>query len=335
MPAIALDPATVASVVQLKAQGLSHRAISDQVGISIGSISNIVNRNSIPREAPAFKDAKKLGEFDWEEWCDWIAEGQRLKRKAGSSQETAQIVLGDGKAPVILSQLGDLHIGAWGTDHNLLRQITNELKQTPGLYVALMGDLAEMAIRLRGVLEVCSQILPPEQQVQFLESWLEEILEKVAFSLWCNHGVEREEKMAGVSSIKTILSRKTIYFNGIGHPDLKVGSQVYKVGASHKFRGNSMYDSTFGPKRYARMEANDREIIMQGDLHRAAISQYTEGGMERIAITSGTLHLNSGYAKRYFSLRTLPVFPCIVLHHDKHRIVPFWNLDDALKYLGR
>jgi hypothetical protein len=335
MPSVRHSRDTELEVMRLKSLGMSHRQINSMTGVSVGAVSAIANRCAIPVSAPASQDDKKLGEFDWREWCEWIESGQKLKRKASWSQEKAAIELGDGKSPQILYQLGDLHIGAWGTDYAILRSITDEIKNLEGCWVALVGDLLEMAIRLRGVLEVCSQVLPPEQQVQFLESWLEEILDKIAFSLWCNHGVEREEKMSGVSSIKGILSKRSVYFNGIGHPDIKVGEQVYRVAASHKFRGNSMYDSTFGPKRYSRMEAHDRELIMQGDLHRPAISQYTEGGIEKVAITSGTLHLNSGYAKRYFSLRTLPVFPCVVLHHDAHRIVPFWNLDDALKYLGR
>jgi hypothetical protein len=37
-------------------------------------------------------------------------------------------------------------------------------------------------------------MLPPEQQCQFLEKFLEKIFDKIAFSSWCNHGVECEEK---------------------------------------------------------------------------------------------------------------------------------------------
>jgi len=325
MPTPPLGEVKAEAIRRLKAKGLSNEKIADELQVSTGTVSKCV------RAKPHIESDKKFDEFAWRDWSKWIKDGQKLKKKASRSQEQAAIKLGDGTRPEIICQLGDLHIGAWGTDYDLLEKITDELKET-GVWVALMGDLLEMAIKLRSVLEVCSQVLPPEQQVQFLESWIEEILPQVVFSVWCNHGVEREEKMSGVSLIKGILSKKTVYFNGIGHPDVQVGNQVYKIAASHKFRGSSMYDSTFGAKRYSRMEAHDREIIMQGDLHRYGISQYSEGGIEKVAITSGTLHLNSGYAKRYFSLKTLPIFPCLVLHHDQHKITPFINLGDALRY---
>lgn len=326
-----LDPATRKQVLDLRGNGLSYRQIAQQTGLPYTTVWESVN---IRGRDPILVD-KKVSEFAYKEWCEWIEQGQKLKEKASVSQETADIVLGDGQKPQIIYQLGDLHIGAWGTDYSLLRQITEEIKGLDNCWVALMGDLLEMAINLRGVLEVCSQILPPEQQMQFLAAWLDEIKHRVCFAVWDNHGVERQEKFAGYSAVKHALGSRTVYFNGIGHPDIRVGEQVYRVAASHKFRGNSMYDSTWGPRRYARMQQSDRELIMQGDLHRPAISVYSEGGMTRVAVTSGTLHLNSGYAKRYFSLKTLPVFPAIVLHHDEHRIVPFWNLGEALTYVSR
>jgi len=276
---------------------------------------------------------KKEPEFDWREWKDWIGQGQKLRKKGSATQSYAEIRLGDGTKPVILFQLGDIHIGSWGSDHDMLCTITEEIASTPNLYVALVGDVVEMAIKMRSVLEVMGQILPPEQQLAFLESWLKEIQHKIAFSCWGNHE-EREEKQSGFNSIKALMSKGSVYFNGIGHPDVHVGDQVYKFVVSHKYRGNSMYDATFGPKRYIRMEAHGREIALQGDLHRPAISQYVEGGSEKLAITSGTLQLDSSYVKRYFSLKTFPVFPCVVLRHDRHEFIPFWNLKMALDYLN-
>lgn len=310
----------------------------DLTNLAVGDTKEMVPAKSIkiiPVQTDPFINGKKVGEFKLNDWFDWIEEGQRLQKLSSWSGNVNPIVLGDGTEPIVLQTLGDSHLGSWGTDHKLMRSMLKEIKETPGLYVALMGDLAQMSIKMRSVLEVSDNLLPPELQAAFLEQMLDEIMSKIAFSSWCNHGVEREESQSGISHLKYLFSRRAIYFNGIGHPDIKVGEQVYRVACSHKFRGNSMYDSTWGPKRYARMEANDREIILQADLHRPAIAQYSEGGLERIAITNGTFQTDSGYAKRYFSLRTLPVMPCLVLHNDKHRAVPFWNLDDALRYLGR
>lgn len=318
-------------IKEYKDLGWSNRAIARKLEISDHTVARYLPA-PLP---PAEQETKKTGELNIDEWLTWLEQGQELKKKASWVGATGPVTLGDGTSPQILLLLGDTHLASWGTDHKLFRTILNEIKDTPDLWVALMGDLIQMSIKLRNVAEVADNMLPPEQQVQFLEAVLDTIMPKIAFSSWDNHGVEREETQSGVSHIKHLLSRRSVYFNGIGHPDLQIGSQIYKIACSHKFRGNSTTDSTAGPKRYARMEAVDREIILQADLHRPAISQYVEGGMERIAITNGSLQTGSDYAQRYFSLRTFPVMPCLVLHHDIHRAVPFWNLDDALRYLGK
>ena len=289
---------------------------------------------------------KKTGEFDLDEWLDWMEGGQALKQKASWSQKFADIELGGGQ-PQVLLQLGDTHIASWGTDHRFIRTAIREINETPNLWVGLMGDLIQMSIKMRSVLEVSDNLLPPELQCQFLEKFLEKILDKIAFSVWCNHGVEREEKQSGVSMVKALLSRRSIYFGGIGHLDIKVGEQIYKGAVSHKLKGSSMYDATFANKRYARMEANDREFVLGADIHRYGISDYNEGGMPRVAMTNGSHQTHSGYAARYHSLFTCPNMPCLVLHNDQHLMIPFrnlalartyiagWHAEQALRYIGQ
>lgn len=314
--------------------GMSRDRVARLHGVGNGTVDKVRADRKIQPQffRPVVAADKKLGEFDWEEWSAWIESGQKLRKKASFSQNFAKIELGDGTSPVILLQLGDFHIGSWATDYEALRRITQEILDTPNLYVILGGDLIDMAIKMRSVLEVTGQVLPPEQQMRFLEAWLEKIWPKVAFSCWCNHGVEREEKMTGISTVKNLLASKSVYFNGIGHPDITVGSQTYKGVISHKFRGSSMFDSTFGQARYIRMEANDREIGWQQDRHEPGLRQYFQGGLERVVVTCGALQAG-GYAERYFSLFTQKVFPAIVLHHDEHKFVPFWNLKSALRYI--
>jgi hypothetical protein len=249
------------------------------------------------------------------------------------SQDEANITLGDGKQPVILMAFGDQHIGAYGTNYEEFVRLTDEIISTPNLYVALIGDYLEMAIRLRGVLEVTSQVLTPEMQEAFLEGWLDEIKDKVAFATWDNHAVMRQESQAGTSSVKNILSRRFVYHNGIGHSDIRVGGQVYKCAASHKFRGGSMFNRMHAQGRYVRQQASDRELVLMGDIHQAGYMYTEEGGHDAVYVTGGTLHTNSGYAKRFFSLKTAMHYPCVVLHQDKHEMVPFKTIAAATTYL--
>ena len=330
MPTPPLSQAKRSEVIRLKQEGCSHREIHERIGVSLGAISNITRLGAVAQVSD-----KKVGEFDWREWAQWATLGQELKRKASWSQETASFPLGDGKRPVILATFSDQQIGDWGTDYSLFTKITEEIRDTPDLYFAMLGDETQHAIKLRSVLEVASgSLIPPEQQEMFAEAWLGEIKDKIAFGAWSNHSVERSEKQAGSSVIKNLISRHAIYFNGIGHAEVKVGSQTYTVAASHVFQGKSLYTSTHGPRRYVRHEAPDRDIVLQGDLHRPELMVYYEGGKQHVAITCGSIQTNSGYAKRYFSLMTVPAYPCVVLDNKEHRMTPFWTIAEAVKFLS-
>ncbi len=286
------------------------------------------------RAKPSVKSDKKVGRFEWRKWAGKFTELQELKKEASSSQDRATLTLGDGKRPVALASFSDQHIGSWGCDYKRLREMTDELLQTHDLYIALLGDYGQYSIKLRSVLEVSDNIVPPELQTSFIESWFDEIWHKVAFATWDNHGVERQEKQAGESSVKKILSKKVVYFNGIGHVDVKVGEQVYRGAVSHCFRGRSMMNPVHACMRYMRYEGVDREWAMMGDSHVPGMIQYTDGAVERVAVNSGSLQSNSGYAKRYFSLTTHPTYPIIVFHPDRHAMTPFWSISDWLKCRG-
>lgn len=323
------DHKVQAVAAELKSGKLSHADIAAKCGVSIGAVSNLKRRLTQP---PVVAD-KRVGKLDWRDACRHIASMQSLRSRASSSQDRATIQLGDGKSPVILMGFGDQHIGSYGTDHDLFQKLTDEIIETPNLYVALMGDYVEMAIKLRGVLEVTSQVLTPEMQEMFLESWLEDIKDKVAFATWDNHAVMRQESQAGTSSVKGILSRRFVYHNGIGHSDLVVGKQTYRCAASHKFAGGSMFNRMHAQGRYVRQMAADRELVLMGDIHQWGFAVTEDGGRERCYVTGGTLHTNSGYAKRFFSLHTAPHYPCVVLHHDSHQMVPFKSVQQALRYV--
>ena len=269
---------------------------------------------------------KKAAEFQWQEWNDHAIKTQELYAKAKTSQNTAEITLGDGKSPVCILPWSDLHWGSRGTNYKIFRKSTEEIVNTPNLYVALVGDLVEFAIKLRSVAEVCAQIFGPDKQVQFLEDWIEEIRPKLILATWCNHAVEREERQAGVSAVKRILADRTVMFDGIGHSDIHVGKQVYKLAFSHKFRGYSYMNATHAGQRYMRFQGLDREAAIMGDIHTPAYQQYFDGPLQRCSMVAGTLNTDSAYANRYFSIFTQPVYPCLELHHDRHELVPFMNL---------
>lgn len=327
-------------VLNLLSKGITGVQIALDLGIGETTVRRIKNRGVIPKQATAVSTEaqieyldKKQGGLNWRDVIPAAQGMQKLRRTASWSQNTAQIKVGNGKEPVAVFCFGDQHIGAISTDYTLFAEMTDLILNTPNLYVALMGDETEMAIKLRSVAEVCAQVLDPFMQAEFIESWLTEIMHKVLFSTWSNHSIEREEKASGNSIIKMILAQKVPFFSGIGHPTLLVGKQEYKLAVNHKFAGVTLADSTAGCKRYMRQEYPEADIAIQGDCHRTGVSIYNESGKKRIAISSGTLNVHSGYAERYFSLKTSTAFPVVVLRHDKHQATPYFSVQEYLDSL--
>jgi hypothetical protein len=277
---------------------------------------------------------KKVAEFSWREWTDHLERTQELYAKAAQTQSFASIEL-PGKAPACILPWSDLHWGGRGVDYKIFRKSTEEILKTPNLYLALVGDLLEFAIKLRSVAEVCAQMVGPDKQVQFLEDWLDEIKPKLILATWCNHGVEREEKQSGVSLIKKMLAARTIMFDGIGHADISVGKQAYKFAFSHKFRGYSYMNAAHAGARYMRFQGIDREIAVMGDIHQPIFSHYYDGNVERLSMVAGTLNVSSSYANRYFSIFTQPYYPVVELSHERHEFTPFKSLHSWLRHRER
>lgn len=269
--------------------------------------------------------------MDFFEIVDWMIDGQKLKTKASGSQDLARIEFPYITEPICLMPISDVHIGSWATDYALFKQITKEIVETPNLYVCFIGDMTQASIKLRNVLEVSDNLLPPGMQDQFFEKWVEYIGPKLLFGTWDNHGAMRQEAAIGYSPYTRIMSRRVVYFDHIGHADILVGKQTYKFAVSHKFTGSSYMNRTHAQQRYMRMEGSDREITIQGDTHTVAFSWYYDGPVERLAINCGTIQTNSGYGKRFFSLFSSPNYPCVVLDPVEHSFNAFKTVGDWLK----
>jgi hypothetical protein len=275
---------------------------------------------------------KKSAEFNWREWTEHLERTQALYAKAAQTQTFAEIELGRGNHPVCVFPWSDLHWGGRGVNYEIFRKTTDEIVSTPHLYVALVGDLVEFAIKLRSVAEVCAQIVGPDKQVQFLENWLDEIKHKLILSTWCNHGVEREEKQSGVSLIKKMLAQRGIMFDGIGEAKIKVGKQTYNTVWSHRFRGSSYLNAAHAGQRHMRFQSQHSEIAVMGDIHTPCYSVYWDGPVKRMSLVAGTLNTGSSYANRYFSIYTQAEYPCFELMHDRHEFTPFPNLRSWIEH---
>jgi hypothetical protein len=265
-------------------------------------------------------------------WDDYLVpmEGmQALGERASASQDHASIAIpSDRDIPIAF--ISDWHIGSWGVDARAIRQQTEKLCQlhdAHGLYVAVLGDMIEMAIRLRSVIEIGGNLLRPRDQMSFLKSWLGKMAPLILWSTWDNHAVQREEDLSGVSLYAELFKAVTIYHSGLGHTDLTVGDETYTIATSHRFRGRSQINPLAAQMNYIQREAPDREVAIAGDSHIPAIMQYVYGQKVRTVANCGTLQTNSGYSKRFFSLYASTAMPILVFSPDTHCVNAYHSIE--------
>jgi hypothetical protein len=268
---------------------------------------------------------KKEADVHWTDWLAPLEALQKLHKRASGSQDTARIVVGAETALPLLF-ISDWHIGSWGTSYTRLAQITDKIRKL-GLRVAVLGDMLQMAIRLRGILEISDNALTPRDQFSFLRSWLEDMVDLLLWATWDNHSVQREEDATGFSYYAELFKERTIYHSGIGHIDLTVGSETYKIASSHRFKGNTQQNPVNGAIKYMRFHGIDRELAVAGDSHAPALFEYADGPLPRLALNCGSLQGDSGYGKRNFSPFSHDWMPVVVFSADTHLMTPYKSLE--------
>lgn len=266
--------------------------------------------------------------FHWTDVLDAIQSMQEVSDLAKGSQDKGTVVV-ETDQPFAVGFISDWHMGSWGTDYRKLAHLTRLILGT-NLKIAVLGDMVQMSVSLRNVLEQADNLIPPRMQMQFLESWLDDMEGRILWATWDNHSVEREEKAVGYSKYAELFKDRTIYHSGIGHIDMVVGEETYRIATSHRFRGNTATTAVGGQIRYMRMEAPDREIVVAGDSHRPALYSYYDGDAHRFAVNCGSLQTESGYAKRFFTLHTHTDMPVLVFYPNEHRVIPFLSMEDWL-----
>jgi hypothetical protein len=274
---------------------------------------------------------KKEPVFDWREWSTHLQQRQVLTKKASGSNDTGTIRITTDKDYIIFRPLADMHIGSIATDYEAFREFTDQSLKSDNTYLALIGDQVDNFVNFKNMLAVHQQILSPEQQYYFIQSWIAEVERILMFITWGNHEAF-EEGFTGMSAFKRLYTKRAMYFNGLATVRVFVNDIEYKIVATHKARFHSSFNKTHGLKQLARKEIPDADIYVEAHYHDPDMEQAWERGMDQIFLNLGSLKVDDGYAKRYFSCYSSSVMPCVVLGAKNKSKTPFWTLADAQRF---
>lgn len=270
---------------------------------------------------------KRKPRLKWREVNRLMALVQDFREEVAGEQHFARIEV-DTDRPFPVLCLSDLHVGSVAVWYDGLERLTDQILAVPDLRVLLLGDVANAAIRSRGIAENRADFLSFGEQVDYVRDWLEELDGRVLAAVWGNHETQREEELTGSSSFGRLFAEKTVYSPGICHIDLRVGEVEYRVAVTHKL-GRNKRNPAAPAANYIR-DNPSIDVAMAGDSHEPGLQEFAFDGRKRVAVNTGSLSLKDAYARRHFSLRTEPVFPVVVFNPRRHSPAAFWTVDDWL-----
>jgi len=266
--------------------------------------------------------------YNWRDYSKVAQDHQQLKDDAQASQVEANVSIGESD---IVLFLGCLHFGARGTDYGFLERLTNFIKENRIKFIMAGDDVDMFFSNFYSAMAIHEQVLSPQEQLYFLESWLDEVGDLLLASCWGNHEL-RIQNLTGLHIYDNLKARFAPFFGGIGRLNLKVGSQLYRIILSHSGKGFSIFNPLHGLFNLARRYV-DGDLFVGAHFHEAAIGTWQIREKYVTAVQTGTLKVNDDYAQRYFNFgKSQPFFPCVWFSDKEPLLVPFLDIFQGIEY---
>jgi len=239
--------------------------------------------------------------------------------------------LGDDE-PIVISFISDQHIDS-GSAVCLkrMREDAELIKETPNVYALLGGDGVDNHIRHRAaVLAARSQ---PTDQWKMYDHYLQIFDGKILAMISGNHDAWTFQH-AGVDMVQRIAeAQKICYAPAEAHMDIKMGSYTYKVSFRHQYRMNSSFNETHSVKQWLRHGEVQFDVGCVCHHHTPAMEEALVAGQHRFFCRPGSYQLTSHYSRQYGYNLTTPTCPSVVLYPNERKMVGFYNIRDAVKWV--
>lgn len=284
----------------------------------------------VRQETKTVIELKEPDVVSWRDLTKIAREHQKLRENMSFGHTEAQCYID--KDRIVLLPLADLHVGNEGVDYLFIDSVTEYIIKNE-VYVALIGDcLDSFFTQFKIASAIFEQVLNPEEQQYFLESWLNDIEPLLVAATWDNHSTQRAEAILGHDIFGRLQSRFAPFFKGIGKLNLQVGKIVYEIVMTHKGRGRSKFNPTHGLFNLDR-DLVSADLFLGGHYHNPAFASFEIRGRNVYAIQAGTAEVKDLFAERHFRFgQGQCSFPCVVLDGKEKKIIPFERVEDAVKF---
>lgn len=251
-----------------------------------------------------------------------------------------RISTADDGLPIAIAFPSDWHLGNAGVDHARIVSDVDLLCSHPRLFCALGGDPIDNFIIDKMIAASRSQLAQVDAQWVMFRALVNKLSDSgsLLFVGSGNHD-QWTERLAGIDGITSALRGKRVLNTGEGgFIEVEVGSQTYGIYRKHKpTRFNSHYNPTHFLKQMLRMGTPwDFDIGVSEHFHNCNIElgEHRPGtGRDRLFITTGSYKVKDPYAEGLGYYGGGYGVPVVVLFPDRHEMMPFKRLSQAITVL--
>jgi len=233
--------------------------------------------------------------------------------------------------PIAIAYCGDWHVGAYGCNYEQLEDDIDLMASTPGLYSIGMGDYADNYLPGRIPTGMLEMTVPPAVQEK-LVLFLAQKMSPLAWIRGCHDDFAHQSSDRDSIQVMCDLTGGAINLWHGGKLTLKLGEQTYTIHARHKTQGESGLNSTNAQRRLLDMHGIV-DVVAIAHKHYPDMQAVTRHGQPVTYLRSGCYKPYDEYGQKLAGYRGQQSVPVTILFPDEHKVVPFRELRDGVKFL--
>ena len=316
--------------LELVEQGKTHREISEILSISMKQVNHGIYR---ARKALKihYPDKRTYTEDDVDNFFSQIVGLQAAAEKLNTRQVKASVIINDDK-PIGVVKTGDWHVGAVGTDYNLLKEDIQKIKETDGLYAVGAGDYKDNYKPGTPMAGMFEQIIQPGMQDMVVCSLMEELTEKMLVLVRGCHD-SWDKKTGDTDFLETLcaITGAVNLWHG-GEIKLTVGQQPYLWRIRHKYKYTSSLNFENAMRRIMEVQGPS-DVASEAHFHNAYIMDRHTMGEYRVLMRSGSYKVWDEYGQQIAGYKGKPSCPMVIFYPDRRKMIPVRDMDAGIDIL--
>jgi predicted phosphodiesterase len=261
----------------------------------------------VPAQVSGLTPASRVPDGDelWKRMLDMQAR-DAVKTESRYDQK---VEIPDSK-PALLVLVSDCHLGNRHTDYARARADAELIRDTPGVYGAILGDLVDSWINPKLLGLQRESPVPYADELALMESWLSMMAPKLVAVVSGNHDLRTYEQ-AGLDLLQRALANvRTLYDQHEIRFRMTLGPASWRWKLRHAWPRRSQYNETHGPEFDAKFNDGEWDIAVGGHTHAPTVlREFYDHAYDhklKLAVQLGSYELDSALGRKLGLSRPVP-----------------------------